>query len=146
VPFALGAAVGAVAIGRVPVGNAAGDPVTSWANPVGILIGVMAVAIVAYISAVFLCADAIDAGHAELATAFRARAIGSAIVAGALAISGLAVIHHDTPRLFTISPMIGASPWSSRRPALACSPSGCSPVGRFILPGTPPAEPTRPQP
>src|ERR1700756_2607240 len=29
-PFALGTAVGAIALGRVPVGNAAGDLVTSW--------------------------------------------------------------------------------------------------------------------
>src|SRR4051794_37708492 len=32
-PFFLGTVVGAVASGRVPVGNAAGDPVTSWLNP-----------------------------------------------------------------------------------------------------------------
>jgi cytochrome bd ubiquinol oxidase subunit II len=44
--------------------------------------------------------DAVDAGHPELATAFRGRAIGSAILAGALAISGFAVIHHNAPRLF----------------------------------------------
>ncbi len=32
-PFALGTAVGAIAVGRVPVGNAAGNPVTSWLRP-----------------------------------------------------------------------------------------------------------------
>jgi cytochrome bd ubiquinol oxidase subunit II len=32
-PFALGAAVGGIASGRVPVGNAKGDLVTSWLNP-----------------------------------------------------------------------------------------------------------------
>jgi cytochrome d ubiquinol oxidase subunit II len=32
-PFALGTAVGAIASGRVPVGNARGDLVTSWLNP-----------------------------------------------------------------------------------------------------------------
>src|SRR5580704_18314476 len=32
-PFALGTVVGAIATGRVPVGNAAGNLVTSWLNP-----------------------------------------------------------------------------------------------------------------
>ena len=31
-PFFMGTVVGAIASGRVPVGNAAGDPVTSWLN------------------------------------------------------------------------------------------------------------------
>src|SRR3954468_19909270 len=43
-PFALGAAIGGIASGRVPVGNAAGDPWTSWLNPTSMAIGVIAVA------------------------------------------------------------------------------------------------------
>ena len=43
-PFALGAAVGGIASGRVPVGNAAGDLWSSWLNPTSIFIGVLAVA------------------------------------------------------------------------------------------------------
>src|SRR6059036_626322 len=35
-PFALGTAVGGIASQRVPVGNAAGDLVTSWANPTSV--------------------------------------------------------------------------------------------------------------
>ena len=35
VPFCLGACVGAIAAGEVPVGNAAGDPFSSWLNPLG---------------------------------------------------------------------------------------------------------------
>ena len=38
-PFALGAAVGGLASGRVPYGNAAGDLITSWLNPTSILSG-----------------------------------------------------------------------------------------------------------
>ena len=34
-PFFMGTVVGAIASGRVPVGNAAGDPVTSWLNGSG---------------------------------------------------------------------------------------------------------------
>ena len=36
-PFFLGTVVGAVAAGRVPVGNAAGDAFTSWLNPLSLL-------------------------------------------------------------------------------------------------------------
>src|SRR4030095_14162651 len=43
-PFALGTVVGAIASGRVPVGNAQGHPIASWLNPTAILIGVLLVA------------------------------------------------------------------------------------------------------
>lgn len=43
-PFALGSAAGAIPSGRVPVGNAAGDLITSWVNPTSIIIGALAVA------------------------------------------------------------------------------------------------------
>src|SRR5262245_28341541 len=38
-PFALGAVLGGIASGRVPVGNARGDLLTSWLNPTSALIG-----------------------------------------------------------------------------------------------------------
>ena len=101
VPFAMGAAVGAVASGRVPVGNAAGDPITSWLNPTGVLIGVLSVATGAYLAAVFLAADAKRTGHPELQRAFRRRANGSAVVAGGLALAGLPVLAADAPALYT---------------------------------------------
>ena len=40
-PFALGAAAGGIAAERVPVGNAAGNLITSWLNPTSILIGLL---------------------------------------------------------------------------------------------------------
>lgn len=100
VPFAFGAAVGAVASGRVPVGNAAGDPITSWLNPTGVLVGLLSVATGAYLAAVFLCADAERVGDPGLLTAFRRRAYGSAIVAGGIALVGLPVLWHDARPLF----------------------------------------------
>ena len=57
-PFALGAAVGAIATNRVPVGNAAGHLFSSWLNPTSIFIGVLAVTSSAYLAAVYLAADA----------------------------------------------------------------------------------------
>src|SRR3954469_6375232 len=61
-PFALGAAVGGIASGRVPVGNAAGNLWSSWLNPTSIAIGLIAVAASTYMAAVFLAADARRAG------------------------------------------------------------------------------------
>ncbi len=88
-PFALGTIIGGIASGRVPVGNAQGDLVDSWLNPTSILIGVIAVATAAYLAAVYLAADAARIGHSELAQAFRARALATAVVAGAVALGGL---------------------------------------------------------
>src|SRR3954463_13051251 len=78
-PFALGAAVGGIASGRVPVGNAAGDPFSSWINPTSILVGMLAVAFAAYIAAVYLCADSRRLGDADLEAYFRVRAIASGV-------------------------------------------------------------------
>jgi cytochrome d ubiquinol oxidase subunit II len=61
-PFALGMMVGSIAGGRVPIGNAAGDLVTSWWNPLSVTIGLIAVAFSAYLAAVFLSGDAVRRG------------------------------------------------------------------------------------
>jgi cytochrome bd ubiquinol oxidase subunit II len=100
VPFFLGAAAGAIAAGEVPVGNATGDAFTSWTGPTSILVGLLSVATGAHLAAVFLGADARRAERPELVRAFRARALGSGAVAGALAIAGLAVVDSDAPELF----------------------------------------------
>jgi cytochrome d ubiquinol oxidase subunit II len=99
-PFALGAAAGGIASGRVPVGNAAGGLISSWLNPTSILIGVLAVVTGAYMAAVFLSGDAVRAGDRDLAEIFRARALGAGIVAGAVAIAGFFVIHADAHQLY----------------------------------------------
>jgi cytochrome bd ubiquinol oxidase subunit II len=100
VPFFLGAAAGAIAAGEVPVGNAAGDEWGSWTGAVPIFVGVVAVATGAHLAAVFLGADSQRAGRPELVDAFRARALGSGVVAGALAIAGLFVVHENVPVLY----------------------------------------------
>jgi cytochrome d ubiquinol oxidase subunit II len=99
-PFALGAVVGGIASLRVPVGNAQGDLVTSWLNPTSILIGVLAVVTAAYLAAVYLAADAIRLGRPDLAAAFRARALVTAVVAGAVAVGGLVIVHNDAEHLW----------------------------------------------
>jgi cytochrome d ubiquinol oxidase subunit II len=99
-PFALGAAAGGIASGRVPVGNAEGDLVTSWLNPTSITIGVIAVATSAYLAAVYLAADSARVGDRELVEHFRRRALGAGVVAGAVAAAGLVVLHGDAHRLY----------------------------------------------
>ena len=100
-PFALGAAVGGIASGRVGVGNPGGSLVTSWLNPTSIAIGALAVGSAAYTAAVFLSGDAARHGHAELAERFRLRALVSGVAAGGLAAVGLVVLRFDAHRLFT---------------------------------------------
>jgi len=100
IPFCLGAVVGGIASGRVEVGNAAGDPWSSWLNPTSVLIGVLGVATGAHLAAVFLAADARRAEQPDLVRAFRARALGSGAVAGALALGGLLVLRSDARDLY----------------------------------------------
>jgi cytochrome d ubiquinol oxidase subunit II len=100
VPFFLGATVGGIASGRVPVGNASGDPITSWLNPTSVLIGSLTVAAGAHLAAVFLAADSMRAGQPDLVRGFRLRALGSGVAAGALAIAGLFVVREDARHLF----------------------------------------------
>jgi cytochrome d ubiquinol oxidase subunit II len=94
-PFALGTVVGAIAAGRVPVGNAGGDLWTSWTHPTSILIGVLAVATSAYLAAVYLAADARRFAGRDLQREFRARALGAGVCAGGIAIAGLLVVRAD---------------------------------------------------
>jgi cytochrome d ubiquinol oxidase subunit II len=99
-PFALGAAVGGIASGRVPVGNAAGNLFTSWLNPTSILVGVLAIAFSGYLGAVYLSADARRLDEPDLEDYFRVRALIMGAVAGAIAVAGLFVIHSDAPDLY----------------------------------------------
>ncbi len=91
-PFALGTAVGAIAVGRVPVGNAAGNPVTSWLSPAPVLVGALAVAFSGYLAAVYLAADSLRYAEPELAALFRRRALVAGVLSGGLALAGLLVM------------------------------------------------------
>jgi cytochrome d ubiquinol oxidase subunit II len=99
-PFALGAAIGGIASGRVPEGNAAGDAVDSWLNPTSVLVGALAVATSAYLAAVWLSGDAARGGRDELVGPLRRRALAAGAIAGAVALGGLVVIHADAERIY----------------------------------------------
>jgi cytochrome bd ubiquinol oxidase subunit II len=99
-PFFMGTVVGAIAGGRVPVGNATGNAVTSWLNPLSLVIGALFVATGAYLAAVFLVSDARRAGAPDLERYFSDRALVAAVVAGALAVAGLVALHSDARYVF----------------------------------------------
>jgi cytochrome bd ubiquinol oxidase subunit II len=94
-PFFMGTVVGAIASGRVPVGNAAGDAVTSWLNAPSLLTGALFVSTGAYLSAVFLVSDARRTGDRDLERYFSARALGAGAVTGGIALAGILVYRTD---------------------------------------------------
>ncbi len=99
IPFFFGAVIGAIATGQVPAdGN--GDSWSSWTGVVPIYVGVLSVVVGAYIAAVFLAADSVRAGLADLVQAFKKRAIGAAAAAGVLAIAGLFIVKSESPDLY----------------------------------------------
>jgi cytochrome d ubiquinol oxidase subunit II len=99
-PFFMGTVVGAIASGRVPIGNAQGDAVTSWLNGVSLLTGALFVATGAYLSAVFLVSDARRYGDPDLERYFTARALGAALAAGAIAVAGIFVFRADARYIY----------------------------------------------
>jgi cytochrome bd ubiquinol oxidase subunit II len=99
-PLFMGTVAGAVASERVPIGNAKGDPVTSWLNPVSLVIGVLFVTAGAYLAAVFLASDARRFGDPELERYFVVRALGAAVVAGVVAVAGIFVLHSDARYIY----------------------------------------------
>ena len=86
--------------GRVPAGGQAGDPVDSWINPTSVLGGVLAVAAVAYLSAVYPIWDARRAEDLEMTAYFRRRAMAAAVAAAVVAAGGVLVLRADARYLF----------------------------------------------
>lgn len=99
-PFFLGTVAGGIASGRVPPGIARGDLVTSWVNPTSMLAGVLAVGTTAYLAAVYLCGDAQREEQAEVAEAFRRKAITTGVLTGIVVFAGIAVLALDAPALY----------------------------------------------
>ncbi len=99
-PFFLGTVAGGVASGRVPLGNAAGHPITSWLNPTSLLGGVLAVGASAFLAAVLAIRDAVAEGSDDLADYFRIRGIYTGAVMGVVAAAGIAVLALDAPELY----------------------------------------------
>jgi cytochrome bd ubiquinol oxidase subunit II len=74
--------------------------VSSWLNPTSAVIGALAIAISAYLAAVYLCDDAQRRGEHALVAPYRRRALGAGTVAGLLAFAGLGVLQRDAHQLY----------------------------------------------
>jgi len=93
-PFALGVAGAALATGA----GRADDPTAPLRSAFGLVAGLLAVAVTAFLAAVYLCRDAARSpAAAHLVPALRRRAIGAALVAGALAAVLLPLLWRDAP-------------------------------------------------
>lgn len=93
-PFFMGAVVGAIAAGNVPAdGN--GDAFSSWLQPLPLLTGALFVVGGAYLAAIFLVGDARRAGEPDMERYFERRALGAAVVAGALAVAGIFLLDSE---------------------------------------------------
>ena len=98
-PFFMGTVVGAVATGQVPV-HPAGSVMAAWTSPTAILTGFLFVAACAYVSAVFLVAEARQRGHQELTRYFVLRATAAGVLTGLLAGGTFAELSVSAPHVF----------------------------------------------
>ncbi|HET7591335.1 MAG TPA: cytochrome d ubiquinol oxidase subunit II [Solirubrobacterales bacterium] len=98
-PFFMGTVVGAIAAGKVPP-QGDGDAFGTWLQPLPLVVGAMFVATSAYLAGVFLVGDARRVGDEEMERYFERRALGAAVVAGALAVAGLFALHSEARYVF----------------------------------------------
>ncbi|MEW5854893.1 MAG: cytochrome d ubiquinol oxidase subunit II [Myxococcota bacterium] len=99
-PVMLGVSLGAVASGKLPLdarGRVVTDFISSWWAPFPFMVGLMILALFAYLAAVYLTLETDDAA---LQDDFRRRALGSAVAVGLLAWAALSLAHHGAPRLY----------------------------------------------
>lgn len=142
-PFFLGTVAGGIASGRVLPGIGDSDLVTSWWNPTSVVTGVLAIAVGAYLAAVFLTRDA--QRHApQLVLAFRRRAL-------ALAWSPAVSPPSAWPSSAPMSPGCsrGCSreaprPWSRSPSPPGSGPSPCCSPAATWPSGSPPGSPSPP--
>jgi cytochrome d ubiquinol oxidase subunit II len=124
--FTLGAGIGAIASGRVPVGNAAGNLITSWLNPTSAMLGSLTVVVGALLAAVYLASDRyVEPG---LVDTFRSRALAAGWLSGALAVGALAVMRYDASHIYN-----GLLHGWGLVPLVVAAVSGLSAIGLVYL-------------
>jgi cytochrome d ubiquinol oxidase subunit II len=98
-PVFLGMAAAAVGGGFIVTrdGEVESGYLSGWTTPFGIVVGLFALAICAYLAATYLMVETED--RPELLADFRRRAIGAGLVAGALALLSLLLGWLQAPRL-----------------------------------------------
>jgi cytochrome d ubiquinol oxidase subunit II len=98
-PFFFGTALGAIMAGRVP-SNGHGNPASSWWNATSITVGVLTVAVSAFLAAVYLVRESDRRGLPELHDYFRNRAAVAGIVGLLAGIAAAFALHSDSLRMF----------------------------------------------
>lgn len=96
-PILLGVAVGAVVSGEIRAPAAGGSFVQPWLAPFPFAVGLLALALFAFLAAVFLT---VEARQAELAEDFRLRAIGAGIAVFASAALALLLARRGAPMIW----------------------------------------------
>jgi cytochrome bd ubiquinol oxidase subunit II len=98
-PFFMGTAVGAIVTGQVPV-HPTGNDLAAWTSPTAVLTGFLFVAACAYVSAIYLVAEARQRRHPELTRYFALRATAAGVVTGALAGGTFAELSTSAPHVY----------------------------------------------
>jgi len=98
-PFFMGTVVGAIATGAIPA-DATSSSLSAWTSPTALLSGFLFVAACGYLAAVYLTGEAVRRGDDRMRAYFARRAQAAAVVAGALSLAGLAVLHGSDPLLY----------------------------------------------
>jgi cytochrome bd ubiquinol oxidase subunit II len=100
-PLLLGILAGTVASGEIHVteGIVTSGYFAPWLRPFPFVVGLFALALFAYLAAVYLTAEADAAGAPELAEDFRRRALIAGVAVGAVALLAFALSFGSAPRI-----------------------------------------------
>lgn len=98
-PFFMGTVVGGIATGAVPA-DARHASLTAWTSPTAVLAGLVFVAACGYLAAVYLIGEAERRDDRSMRTYFTRRAQVATVVAGALSLAALAMLHSANPVVF----------------------------------------------
>jgi cytochrome bd ubiquinol oxidase subunit II len=98
-PFFFGASLGAVVSGRVPA-DGSGDPVSSWWNPVSITVGLLTVAIGAFLAATYLVVECARRDVLALRNYFRIRAMIAGVMALLCGVAAALTLRSDQRQMF----------------------------------------------
>ncbi len=107
-PFLLGTTLGDVAAGRAAAPGPQTDYLAGWAGVFPFAVGLFAVALFAFLAAVYLCADAARAGGG-LADDFRRRGLATGVLLAPIAALVLAAAGREAPGLLHD---LTRTPWS----------------------------------
>ncbi len=132
-PILLGTIIGAVASGRIASHPGGAVPLfSSWLRPFPLTVGLFALAIFAYLAAVYLTLETDDP---DLRDDFRLRALNAAVVVGVLAYAVYLLARRDAPLVFRglDGPAMGVARPPGDRRVRGRGPRG--PLATMVPPG-----------